>query len=160
MALKEQKHDGGVSAEKEARRFVKVVMAVWPPAGFLAITTGRLAIARFAAAGSPRMLGRVAANVRFAARADGPDVLERLGILHLAAARPEQLSGGERQRTGLAHALAHAPRVLILDEPFASLDTIIRQHEPAREPVDHLAWLSAPAWSIVLSACATMVRVG
>ena len=68
-----------------------------------------------------------------AAQAQLHQAIELLGIGHLLERQVQTLSGGERQRVAVASALALQPRVLLLDEPLAALDTARRQ--------DILPWL-------------------
>jgi molybdate transport system ATP-binding protein len=53
---------------------------------------------------------------------DFEPVIEALGIGHLLARKPVRLSGGEKQRVALGRALLASPKILLMDEPLASLD--------------------------------------
>lgn len=74
------------------------------------------------------------------------DWLTRLGLEGLGDRYPGQLSGGQRKRVAIAQVLALSPKLLLMDEPFAALDAIVR----TRITQDLLDWVEREPLTVLL----------
>jgi iron complex transport system ATP-binding protein len=97
------------------------------------------------------LMGRAAQVAPFSApgrrdREIAADALDRLGMSHLAGRPYTEISGGERQMALIARALAQEPKVLVMDEPTASLD-----YGNQMRVLSHVRRLASEGMAIVLS---------
>ncbi|SFA95985.1 iron complex transport system ATP-binding protein [Rhizobium sp. NFR07] len=97
------------------------------------------------------LMGRAAQVAPFSApgrrdREVAAGALDRLGMSHLGERPYTEISGGERQMTLIARALAQEPKILVMDEPTASLD-----YGNQMRVLSHVRRLAAEGMAIVLS---------
>jgi NitT/TauT family transport system ATP-binding protein len=89
---------------------------------------------------------RIRKMSKSAALAEADSWLNRLGLEGLSSRYPHELSGGQRKRVAIAQVLALKPKLLLMDEPFAALDAIVR----TRITQELLNWVEREHMSVLL----------
>jgi len=89
---------------------------------------------------------RIRKYSRPAAESEADGWLRRLGLGGFGGRFPHELSGGQRKRVAIAQILALKPKLLLMDEPFASLDAIVR----TRITQELLDWVEREHLSVLL----------
>jgi len=89
---------------------------------------------------------RIRRMAKNAALVEADDWLARLGLEGFGSRYPHELSGGQRKRVAIAQILALKPKLLLMDEPFASLDAIVR----TRITQELLTWVEREHLSVLL----------
>lgn len=89
---------------------------------------------------------RIRGADRKRAGAEAREWLAKLGLAGFEGRYPRELSGGQRKRVAIAQVLALKPRLLLMDEPFASLDAIVR----ARVTQELVEWVERERMSVML----------
>jgi NitT/TauT family transport system ATP-binding protein len=89
---------------------------------------------------------RIRKMLKIKALAEADAWLNRLGLDGFGSRYPHELSGGQRKRVAIAQILALKPKLLLMDEPFASLDAIVR----TRLTQELLAWVEREHLSVLL----------
>lgn len=117
--------DGGDTA-KEPNRERGVVFQRYSVFPHLSVRENLIAAESFDTA-----FGRLSGAKRKAAADRADEMLERIGLNHVADQYPAALSGGMQQRLAIGQAMTAKPRILLLDEPFGALDpgTRLQMHD-------------------------------
>lgn len=117
--------DGGATA-KEPNRERGVVFQKYSVFPHLSVRENLIASESF-----DTTFGRLSGSKRKAARDRADEMLERIGLNHVADQYPASLSGGMQQRLAIGQAMTAKPRILLLDEPFGALDpgTRLQMHD-------------------------------
>lgn len=89
---------------------------------------------------------RTAGVPRRTARLEADHWLASVGLAGLGDRWPRELSGGQRKRVAIAQVLARRPRLLLMDEPFASLDAIVRRYITE----DLLRWVADEGLTVLM----------